>query len=643
MSVITSAQNNGGVPFPIKNQGSNSVSFATEFGQWTTIDINNPQIKARSRIKAYHNPSQWFWEIEFKNTGNRKVFFAWLLAGTPQALNQKYPNMSFGSAGRYAVLDPNEIRKDEITNKEYDNINHSMYVKIHSICYDFKPGTEEYTCKLEENNTSQNSTGSTGTSSMNRDGYIGNNSISSNKIDSEKNQSYQQFKQNGESLLKERKFSEAKEEFQKSLQYSVNDSQIAYSNKMIAFCDEYSKKNEKYDNISKGIDLTKDIINSLSKKDNVFGKKTIDDSSILFKNSQSFQEIINSVNGNDDVVIIKNKFLNYFFELGFDIKNTYQTKDNLSFGYGFKNNIGIEIKKNPNKIIIQFPSDKNNLGKLILKELNNNKIIGKSILTNKYNIEYTPETQIDLTNFSIDNQNISDKNLLIEEIDLQKYSSQDMILRIKNYFEKLNYKYISTNYYGEELSILKFEDFYVSINSKFNYVSAISIDIPNEKKYILNELKSKMIISKFSERNIHQHSIALYYNATIKQNISKNESNQLSVDNEVYKTGVLELKSDFLTLKNNKEGFIEKLFTFFKNQKLIIVKTERDNERGSTNYFLTQNKTIELIDYNNKLMLVFKNENENFGKRLLNDLKPLGVSGFEKENDNTCFIFFDFN
>ena len=139
---------------------------------------------------------------------------------------------------------------------------------------------------------------------------------------------------------------------------------------------------------SKGIDLTKDIINSLSKKDNVFGKKTIDDSSILFKNSQSFQEIINSVNGNDDVVIIKNKFLNYFFELGFDIKNTYQTKDNLSFGYGFKNNIGIEIKKNPNKIIIQFPSDKNNLGKLILKELNNNKIIGKSILTNKYNIEY---------------------------------------------------------------------------------------------------------------------------------------------------------------------------------------------------------------------------------------------------------------
>ena len=52
LSVITSAQNNGGVPFPIKNQGSNSVSFATEFGQWTTIDINNPQIKARSRIKA---------------------------------------------------------------------------------------------------------------------------------------------------------------------------------------------------------------------------------------------------------------------------------------------------------------------------------------------------------------------------------------------------------------------------------------------------------------------------------------------------------------------------------------------------------------------------------------------------------------
>ena len=77
---------------------------------------------------------------------------------------------------------------------------------------------------------------------------------------------------------------------------------------------------------------------------------------------------------------------------------------------------------------------------------------------------------------------------------------------------------------------------------------------------------------------------------------------RLSVDNEVYKTGVLELKSDFLTLKNNKEGFIEKLFTFFKNQKLIIVKTERDNERGSTNYFLTQNKTIELIDYNLSLI-----------------------------------------
>lgn len=171
LSINSFGQNTGGVPFPIKSQGSNSVRFATDYGQWSTIDVNNPQIKARSRIIAYHNPNQWFWEIEFKNTGNRKVFFAWLMAGTPQALNQKYPNMSFGSANNYSVLEPNAIRKDEITNGEYDNINHSLYVKIHSVCYDFKAGTNESICKLEETNNS-NSYSSTSTSSMNRGGNV---------------------------------------------------------------------------------------------------------------------------------------------------------------------------------------------------------------------------------------------------------------------------------------------------------------------------------------------------------------------------------------------------------------------------------------------------------------------------------------
>lgn len=635
---------------------SSNIIFAqkSDWGSWnTTPCFKGISFRVRIAENTLFSENRYKYEVEFKNNYTSTVSFSYLLTdqnSTNTLCKERIQLVSGATKIAWSLLSSSNNSTIRVYTEKAcfeENGNCGQYNKqCYANCDNGIPNIPtdcNQTNKNQSSNTSQNSTGSSGTSSMNRGSNIVTEETSSNKIDTEKNQSYQQFKQNGEKLVKEQKFFEAKQEFQKSLQYSVNDSQIAYANKMIAFCDEYSKKNEKYDNVSKGIDIANDIINNISKKDNVFGKKTIDNSENLFKNNQIFQKIVNAINNNENVIVIKDCILNYFFELGFEIQNSYQTNDNLSFGYGFKNNIGMEVIKNPNKLIIQFPSDKNNFGKLMLKNLKNTNVIGKSILTNKYNIEYSPKNQIDLTNFSIDNQNTSSNNSLIEEIDAQKFNSNDMILKIKNYFEKLNYKYISTNNYSDDLSILKFEKFFISINSVSNYVSAISIDIPNENKHILNELKSKMITKKFKEKTIHQHSVALYYDVPLNQNINNNINNKLKFDNESYKTNLKKLQTDIQSFKNNKEKFKESLFAFFKNQNFNYFKTEIDNERGSINYYFNQNKSIGLIDYNNKLMLIFENENKNFGENLHKDLKSFDIAGFEKDNGKTYLIFFTFN
>ena len=129
----------------------------------------------------------------------------------------------------------------------------------------------------------------------------------------------------------------------------------------------------------------------------------------------------------------------------------------------------------------------------------------------------------------------------------------------------------------------------------------------------------------------------------LNQNINNNINNKLKFDNESYKTNLKKLQTDIQSFKNNKEKFKESLFAFFKNQNFNYFKIEIDNERGSINYYFNQNKSIGLIDYNNKLMLIFENENKNFGENLHKDLKSFDIAGFEKDNGKTYLIFFTFN
>lgn len=369
-------------------------------------------------------------------------------------------------------------------------------------------------------NTSQNSTGSSGTSSMNRGGNIVTEGNSYNNIDSEKNQSYQQFKQNGEKLVKEQKFFEAKQEFQKSLQYSVNDSQIDYANKMIAFCDEYSKKNEKYDNVSKGLQTTSEILDKVFEKDktNVFGNNQKDTSENLYKFNQEFEELKNGINQENDLLTIERKIRNYLNSIKINYQSEVNNDKNLFKQIYYANSsIIIEVNGKENQIELKFDKKYLNLGEKIYSDIKNPFL--KTITTNKlfpYIIIYkvTPKNNSNKLSF---NSSVE----LINKINKNDISIEEMSELIKNYFESFGYKSFKIDFSDKSLIQITYFGFHINLYTT-NTNSIRVIEIVSKSSSTINEIIQKLENKNFVYSNSEDYYF-LRYNFNNQNGLNTNE------------------------------------------------------------------------------------------------------------------------